>query len=181
MFDFRVEYPTTVEGYFAYSLDTRYCLFRVACGRSIGPRATSGLLEYGFVRISSSGKLRMTKRGMYSLRSGFGGFIDQVNSGEVVDTGQVDGTNPTDAEVIEYQRSLGANFGSIAPVDVVRFGLLKAACCWHNGSTCDAILKHHGLIRDRKKGGKRLTRKGRDYLWNAFGRLVPRSSGGEGE
>lgn len=74
----------------------------------------------------------------------------------------------SDREIIEHHEAVGANFGSTSPVHVVQQGLLKAACGWHNGSTCNAILRHHGLTEERYDGTCQLTHKGRRYLWETF-------------
>lgn len=58
----------------------------------------------------------------------------------------------------------GANFGHMAKRDVVRFGVLKCASGYHQGSTSEAICRDHGLITAKYK----LTKKGQRYLWAAF-------------
>ena len=58
-----------------------------------------------------------------------------------------------------------ANFGPcITRIDVVRFGLLKCAAGYHQGSTSRAIITELGLITD----GYKLTKRGRYCLWQCF-------------
>ena len=59
-----------------------------------------------------------------------------------------------------------ANFGSALKRDVIKYGILKRASGYHNGHTCDCILKELGLISEKTKEP---TAKGRDYMWSAFG------------
>lgn len=75
----------------------------------------------------------------------------------------------SDEEIIEHHESIGADFGATTPVEVVQQGLLKAVCGWHNGSTCDSILQHHGLITRRHNDGTKITKRGKAYLWETFG------------
>ena len=67
----------------------------------------------------------------------------------------------------EIERVHGsANFGqSYTKRDIVRFGVLKAASGYYQGSTSRAICEEHGLIDKEYE----LTEKGRKYLWVAFG------------
>lgn len=60
-----------------------------------------------------------------------------------------------------------ANFGSTSKRDVVRFGVLKCASGYYQGSTSTQIITEHGLVSSKYK----LTKKGQKYLWAAFGRL----------
>ena len=60
-----------------------------------------------------------------------------------------------------------ANFGDISKRDVVRYGLLKCASGYHQGYTAEQIIKEHGLIGKNNT----LTKKGRTYLWAAFGEI----------
>lgn len=57
-----------------------------------------------------------------------------------------------------------SSFGNMSKRDVVKYGLLKCASGFYQGSTSKAIIREHGLI------GKNytLTKKGKKYLWNAF-------------
>lgn len=57
-----------------------------------------------------------------------------------------------------------ANFGTMKKRDVVKFGLLKCACDYHQGYTLTQIIIELGLAT--AKG--RLTKKGKRYLWLAF-------------
>tara|TARA_R110000868_G_scaffold372982_1_gene636845 strand:+ start:1041 stop:1385 length:345 start_codon:yes stop_codon:yes gene_type:complete len=67
--------------------------------------------------------------------------------------------------IIEYHTEIGADFGSSTPVRVVVEGLLKVACGWANGSTCNSILRHHELIEGKHGETVRLTRRGQKFLW----------------
>ena len=78
----------------------------------------------------------------------------------------------TTEEIESHHREIGANFGDTTPVQVVQQGLLKAACGWHNGSTCNSILQHHGLITRRHNDKAKLTRKGQLYLLETFGEVL---------
>jgi hypothetical protein len=60
-----------------------------------------------------------------------------------------------------------ANFGDMARVDVVKYGLLKAAGGWYQGHTSTCILVELGLIKRTKKGNK-LTLRGQRNLYNYF-------------
>ncbi len=59
-----------------------------------------------------------------------------------------------------------ADFGNILKRDVVNYALLKAASGYHNGHTAKTIIIEHGLITHKLN----LTKKGKKYLWEAFGR-----------
>lgn len=61
-----------------------------------------------------------------------------------------------------------SSFGKISKRDVVKYGLLKCASGFHQGSTSKAIIREHGLI------GKNytLTKKGKKYLWAAFSTAI---------
>jgi len=59
-----------------------------------------------------------------------------------------------------------SNFGSMSKRDVVNYGVLKCASGYHQGSTSAQIIREHGLVG----GNYRLTEKGKQYLWEAFGR-----------
>ena len=50
--------------------------------------------------------------------------------------------------------------------DILRYGLLKSTCLFHNGSICQSIITKLGLVT----GNNAITEKGRKYLWAAFGR-----------
>jgi len=58
-----------------------------------------------------------------------------------------------------------ANFGARGKRDVVNYGVLKCASGYHQGHTSTQIIKEHGLVTEKYK----LTKKGRQYLWAAFG------------
>ena len=58
-----------------------------------------------------------------------------------------------------------ANFGDRSKRDVLKFALLKTSCGYHNGHTANCIIKELGLI-----GKHMLTKKGKEYLWEAFGK-----------
>lgn len=58
-----------------------------------------------------------------------------------------------------------ANFGSMPKRDVLNYGVLKCASGYHQGYTSTQIIKEHGLITEKYK----LTKKGKTYLWAAFG------------
>ncbi|GAC1030449.1 hypothetical protein thsps21_12760 [Pseudomonas sp. No.21] len=60
-----------------------------------------------------------------------------------------------------------ANFGGMDRRDVIRFAVLKCASGWHQGHTSQTICRELGLIYRSRYG---LTKKGRLYLWEAFGR-----------
>lgn len=60
-----------------------------------------------------------------------------------------------------------ANFGSTSKRGVIAFSLLKYACGFYTGSTARRIVTDHRLITPK---GKKLTKKGREYLWAVFGR-----------
>ncbi|MBL4800290.1 MAG: hypothetical protein JKY45_00250 [Emcibacter sp.] len=60
-----------------------------------------------------------------------------------------------------------ASFGDISKRDVVRYGLLKCASGYHQGHTTGQIIKEHGLVGKNMT----LTKKGRRYLWAAFGEI----------
>lgn len=66
-----------------------------------------------------------------------------------------------------------ANFGSTTKRDVVNFSVLKAASGYWGGHTEIEIAREHGLlIRSRDRSRKpALTKKGKKYLWAAFGRV----------
>lgn len=57
-----------------------------------------------------------------------------------------------------------SNFGTISRRDVIKFGVLKAACGFRDGRTVRDIISELGLINDSNK----LTKRGKDYLWIAF-------------
>ena len=66
----------------------------------------------------------------------------------------------------EIERVHGnSSFGSTSKRDVVRFGVLKCASGYYQGSTSTQIIKEHGLV-DKEYN---VTPKGRTYLWAAFG------------
>ena len=52
-----------------------------------------------------------------------------------------------------------ANFGSMDKRDVVRYGVLKCASGFYQGSTSNQIIKEHGLVTKNY----RLTKKGKEY------------------
>ena len=58
-----------------------------------------------------------------------------------------------------------ANFGSMKKRDVIRLGVLKCASGFKQGHTSKTICEDLGLIGSRYT----LTRKGKRYLWAAFG------------
>ena len=60
-----------------------------------------------------------------------------------------------------------ANFGDMARVDVVKYGLLKAAGGWYQGHTSTCILIELALIK-RTKQGVKLTLRGQRNLYNYF-------------
>ncbi|MCK5614179.1 hypothetical protein KAR91_70595 [Candidatus Pacearchaeota archaeon] len=57
-----------------------------------------------------------------------------------------------------------ANFGSSSKRDVVRYALLKVACGYDNGHTAQSIINELGLCTKKLT----LTKKGREYLYEAF-------------
>lgn len=89
------------------------------------------------------------------------------------DTTDCSDTILTDEEIITHHHALGADFGNVTPLQVVQKGLLKAACGWHNGGTCDAILQHHGLIKRTGGSPAKLTKKGKAYLWQVYEAAIP--------
>lgn len=87
-------------------------------------------------------------------------------------------TSPADEEIIEYHEAIGGRFGDMSPVEVVRLGVLKSACGWSNGLTCDNILEHHGLVTLRDGSASELTHAGVKYLWAAYkdhAKIVPKA------
>ena len=63
----------------------------------------------------------------------------------------------------------GTDFGKVAPRSIIEQALLKAASGFYNGFTSEHILISLGLLRLTKKSKNRvLTRKGKDYLYEAF-------------
>lgn len=81
----------------------------------------------------------------------------------------------TEQEIIsdtEIERvHANANFGSYPKRDVVKFGVLKAASGFYDGSTAKAICTEHGLfVKDSFHSTPTLTTKGGQYLWAAFGK-----------
>ncbi len=73
----------------------------------------------------------------------------------------------TDAELNEVWQN--ANFGNVSKRDVVRFALLKAACGYANGHTAQCIIQELGLVGKSEMKSLTLTKKGKQYLWEAFG------------
>lgn len=60
-----------------------------------------------------------------------------------------------------------ANFGAgQTKRDIIKYAVLKAACGYKNGHTADCIIYELGLTR---KTGL-LSNKGREYLWECFGK-----------
>lgn len=73
---------------------------------------------------------------------------------------------PTLEEIERYHQESGANYGpQETPLSVVQWGLLKAACGWHNGSMTNLILRHHKLTEGYPHKPIKLTEMGRKYLW----------------
>ena len=72
--------------------------------------------------------------------------------------------SPSNEEIEAYHESIGANFGTNTPVEVVEQGLLKKVVGYANGSTCNAILHHHGLIDESGK----VTQHGKNFAWETF-------------
>ena len=58
-----------------------------------------------------------------------------------------------------------ANFGDMSKIDVVRFGVLKRACGYHQGYTSRQISIDLGLIDGKTK---QLTDRGKFCLWEWF-------------
>lgn len=58
----------------------------------------------------------------------------------------------------------GTNYGGTEPIEVLKTGLLKVACGYHNGHTTESILVELHLTDWNGK----LTRKGQQYLYAAF-------------
>lgn len=58
----------------------------------------------------------------------------------------------------------GTNYCGTEPIEVLKTGLLKVACGYHNGRTTEDILQELGLT---DKNGE-LTRTGQQYLYAAF-------------
>lgn len=56
------------------------------------------------------------------------------------------------------------NYGGTDPLEVLKTGLLKVACGYHNGHTTESILQELNLTTRKGK----LTRKGQQYLYAAF-------------
>ena len=61
-----------------------------------------------------------------------------------------------------------ADFGDMDDREVVRYGLLKVACGYYQGSTSTKILEELRLINKNYK----ITAKGKKYLWDAFAENV---------
>lgn len=57
-----------------------------------------------------------------------------------------------------------ANYGTMPHRDVLKFAVLKYASGFEQGYTSAQIILELGLINSKKK----LTKKGRSYLWAAF-------------
>jgi hypothetical protein len=74
----------------------------------------------------------------------------------------------TEQEINDYHTSIGADFADMSPVRVVVQGLLKSACGWYNGSTCEQILRHHKLIDGKHGELIRLTKRGKQFLWKSM-------------
>lgn len=74
----------------------------------------------------------------------------------------------SEEEIVQFHDELDVDFGTTDPVEVVQRGVLKVACGYHNGSTCSRILYHHGLIKVKRNGKEKLTRRGQQYLWESF-------------
>jgi hypothetical protein len=62
-----------------------------------------------------------------------------------------------------------ADFGSRSKRDILKFALLKATCGYANGHTAECIIKELGLVGKSQMKGNTLTKKGKEYLWQAFG------------
>ena len=68
----------------------------------------------------------------------------------------------TDEEVSNAFR--GTKYGNTNPREIIKFGLLKSACKYHNGYTTTQILKLLGLQKQNLK----LTKKGKQYLYRSI-------------
>lgn len=62
-----------------------------------------------------------------------------------------------------------SDFGNISKRDVLKFALLKATCGYANGYTSQSIIQRLGLVGKSAMKGNYLTKKGKQYLWEAFG------------
>ena len=62
-----------------------------------------------------------------------------------------------------------SNFGSAKKIDVVKYGLLKCASGYRQGSTATSILKDLSLITPAYE----LTLRGKRHLWLFFGNKNP--------
>lgn len=75
--------------------------------------------------------------------------------------------SPSDTQIREYFTKIKADFGDEDPVEVVRQGVLKVACGFHNGSAYWEILRHFGLAWFDDRGQAVLSTRGQHYLWNS--------------
>ena len=57
-----------------------------------------------------------------------------------------------------------SNFGPVSRRDIVRYTLLKYVCDYGSGHTAQCIVKELGLVT----GEYRLTKRGKEYLYEAF-------------
>lgn len=62
----------------------------------------------------------------------------------------------------------GTNFGTTDYENIIKLGLLKVACGYHNGNTLTLILFKLSLIIPDSKGGIHLTDKGKRSLYEWF-------------
>jgi hypothetical protein len=61
-----------------------------------------------------------------------------------------------------------ADFGNVSRIDVIKYGLLKAAGGWYQGNTSTNLLLNLDLIKKSKTGKTSLTLKGHRNLYNFF-------------
>ena len=62
-----------------------------------------------------------------------------------------------------------SNFGDRSKRDMLKFALLKTACKYASGHTITCIMQELGLVGRSHMKEMALTKKGKEYLWEAFG------------
>lgn len=72
----------------------------------------------------------------------------------------------TDEQIESVFRN--TNFGITPHRDVIKWGLLKASCGFSDGHTARCCMAELGLIKTNPRGVATLTRKGMEYMWEAF-------------
>lgn len=62
-----------------------------------------------------------------------------------------------------------SNFGDRSKRDMLKNSLLKTACGYASGHTIKCIMQELGLIGKSHMKEMTLTKKGKEYLWEAYG------------